>query len=79
MENIKESPPNELLTCLVKGFLDLILELFPVPVSHGWVFQVLDEWHGSFESVDPNLQRRTDSPISLILDTAQKSRDNNSH
>ncbi len=41
------------LTAGVKGLLDLLSELPPMPVPHGWVLQVLEERHGSLERVNP--------------------------
>lgn len=40
------------LTRVVKGLLDLVLELLPVARSHGRVLQVLDEGHGALERVN---------------------------
>ena len=54
-------------TMYVKRLLHLILELHPVPLSHGWVLQVLNQRHCPFERLNLALHKCTDGPISLVL------------
>ncbi len=55
------------LTAGVKGLLDLLSELVPVPVPHGRVLQVLDERHRPLEGLDPTPQVPTDGPVRFVL------------
>lgn len=54
---------------MIKWFLYLLLELLPMSVSHGRVFQVLDQGHGPLEGADTTLQGVADSPVHLVLES----------
>ena len=55
-------------TGVIEGSLDLLLELCPVPVSHGRVLEVLDEGHCLLERVNAATQAGTHSPVCLVLE-----------
>ena len=58
-------------TRLIEWFLHLLLELLPMPISHGRVLEVLNERHGPLERLNLTLQRTTDSPLTLLLRSKQ--------
>ena len=57
---------SEFLAGFIERFLDLLLELVPVPPPHCWVLKVLYQWHRTLEGFDAVLEMITDSPVFVL-------------
>ena len=51
---------------MIKRLLNLRLDLCPVSVSHSWVLQILDQWHGALELLDTRLDGVTNVPVFVL-------------